>query len=110
MTLYKYVDLYLMLFDMTEEEAVRLPERACALNLETECAFAVSETKALFGDETGTGVKILEGLTDVCADSLLTVISPEEKKKYRYTEPDTAARFFATDRTALLEEVGAWRP
>ena len=95
---------------MTEEEAVRIPERARALNLEMECAFAVSETKALFGDETGTGVKILEGLSDVCADSLLMVISPEEKKKYRYTEPDTAARFFATDRTALLEEVGAWRP
>ena len=110
MTLYKYVDLYLMLFDMTEEEAVRIPERARALNLETECTFAVSETKALFGDETGTGIKILERLTDVCANSLLTVISPEEKKKYRYTEPDTAARFFATDRTALLEEVGAWRP
>ena len=53
---------------------------------------------------------ILRGLPDVDMDGLFSVISPEEKKEYRYTERDTMRRFFCADRETLLEEVGIWKP
>ena len=104
MTLYKYIDLYMLLHEMA------IPARAHALGLCTECYFAVSETVNLFGDESGAGMCILRGLPDVDMDGLFSVISPEEKKEYRYTERDTMRRFFCADRETLLEEVGIWKP
>lgn len=110
MTLYKYIDLYMLLHEMTMPAADAIAARAYALGLCTECYFAVSETVNLFGDESGAGMHILRGLPDVDMDGLFSVISPEEKKEYRYTERDTVRRFFCADREKLLEEVGIWKP
>jgi hypothetical protein len=33
------------------------------------------------------------------------VVSPKDKKLYRYKEPDVVKRFFAKNRITLLEEV-----
>lgn len=110
MTLYKYADIEMLLGEMTEQTAQRVVERAHALALCLPCRFAVAETASLLGDEGGAGAYILAGLADVAPEKLLSVISPADKKEYRYTETDASRRFFCADRESLLEEVGTWRP
>lgn len=110
MTLYKYIDIYMLLHEMTVTAAEGIAERARELELYQSCYFAVSETTALFGDEGDAGAHILSGLSGVDTDDLLSVISPEDKKRYRYTEKDAVCRFFCDDREKLLREVGTWKP
>lgn len=110
MTLYKYVDLYFLLSGMDICEADAILKRARELCLGRECVFAVSDTISLLGDETGMGAHILSGFPEQEKQSLFVVISPEEKKKYRYTQTDAVKRFFCSDRASLLKEVGTWTP
>ena len=110
MTLYKYVDLYFLLSGMDICEADAILKRARELCLGRECVFAVSDTISLLGDENGMGGHILSGFPEQEKQSLLVVISPEEKKKYRYTQTDAVKRFFCSDRASLLKEVGTWTP
>jgi len=110
MTLYKYIDIYMLLQEMTMTDADVIAVRARELGLCPACYFAVSETAALLGDESGAGRRILSNLSDVDKDELLSVISPEDRKKYRYTEKDAVCRFFCDDREKLLREVGVWKP
>ena len=104
MTLYKYIDLYLLLSGMSVAAAERIASRAAALGLEKECRYAVTETENLLAGESMAAKALLRALPMVPVEELLTVAAPAEKKWYRYTVSDAKERVFTAERAALLHE------
>lgn len=100
MTLYKYCDIYGLLGDLTEEDLLSLKVRARELHMERELLYCVDGVTSLLGFSCPL---LSVGLHTGDEIDFAQVISPEEKKTYRYTEKDVRKRFFAKDRTLLLE-------
>ncbi len=105
MTLYKYMDLYMLLEEMTEQDIRKLFARVRELEMEKICGFAILQTAELFDMEDAwlleQAGRALAGETDF----LHQVIAPKEKKLYRYDTTDITARFFLEERRADLKEV-----
>lgn len=104
MTLYKYIDLYLLLSELSVAAAERIASRAAALGLEKECRYAVTETESLLAGGGVAAETLLRALPMIPAEELLMVTAPAEKKQYCYTASDAKERFFAADRVVLLRE------
>lgn len=107
MTMYKYMDIYMLLSGADKDMTDRIFERARELSLEKMCAFAIIQTAALFDFDN---VHALSAARDILKDDLKfinTVVSPSEHKTYVYREKDVEKRFFSDNRRALLEEARA---
>ncbi len=103
MTLYKYVDIYFLLMQMSPRDIERIFYRAKKLQLEKICAYAILETANLFSFEEHMATKKAK-LVLKEKDFLLSVWSPQDRKVFLYKEKNTKKRFFAKDRKKLLEE------
>ena len=105
MTLYKYVDIYILLCKMSAADISRVFRCAEKLNLEKVCAYCILETADLFELKndavTAEALKVLA--TD--PDFRLTVFDPSLKKSYIYKTENTAARFFNENRIKDLREI-----
>lgn len=109
MSLYKYSDIYMMLYDgkFYGDRPEKLFERAKELNLTDVLCFAVMQTAELFGLDADKGDVI--SAAGHCINEneqiLHTVINPAEKKTYIYRQKDIRKRFFNDNRTSLLKEI-----
>ncbi len=105
MTLYKYCDIYMLLYNASKETVDCIFHRAKGLGLEKVCAFAVLQMSQLFTFQNRYAVDAAECELKDDPAFLHAVVSPGEKKEYLYTEKDVRERFFAQNRKALLKEV-----
>lgn len=104
MTLYKYSDIYLLLSQMSDLDAMEIFGRARVLGLTDICAYAVFSAAELFSMEERAAVGWSREILSARPDLLRTVVSPKEKKYYLYPDSDIVARFFDEDRAAHLQE------
>jgi hypothetical protein len=105
MSLYKYMDIYLLMNRMTQQDAQRLFERAKELGMEQVCAFAILQTAELFVMEDSDALWQAEYILRDNKAFLHQVVSPQEHKIYQYQTEDISERFFMEDRAGDLEEV-----
>ena len=105
MTLYKYCDIYMLLNDASKEEVDFLFKRAEELLMEKVCAFSVIHTSNLFNFNNIYAVEIAEKILSQDPDFIHTIISPEQRMEYVFTEKDILERFYADDRNTLLKGV-----
>ena len=73
--------------------------------MEKICAFAVVQMSKLFHCSNVYAVMVAEDVLKNEPMFIHTVVSPKEKKTYIFTESDIEDRFFADNRTILLQEV-----
>ena len=110
MSLYKYCDIYYLMKDMTPEAIDEIVECAKRYNIEKECYCTLIQTKELF-DETNPVYDAIIGKFDISdPESADYVISPTDKKLFKYTERNAVERLFSENRCNLLKEVGEWNP
>lgn len=104
MALYKYCDIYMLLCGMTRERIHMMFCRAMELNMAEICCFAILQTAELFENVNQIAVSMAKGYLAENDGILHEVVSPKEKKIYRYTEKSVFDRFFDWNRKYLLEE------
>lgn len=110
MSLYKYCDIYMIMYELSIDTIDEIVECAKKYNVLNECYCALIQTKELFCEDNYSYdilIKKLDVQNDEIAD---IVISPEEKKLYKYIEKSVIERLFYHDRSKLLEEVAEWIP
>lgn len=105
MTFYKYCDIYMLLNELSEEDVVKLFARAKVLGMEKICGYAIVETAGLFDISDGKALREARKVLEEEPDFILQVVSPEDKKYYKYQTKDVTKRFFMRDRTEDLKEV-----
>jgi len=105
MSLYKYCDIYMLLYDLSDDAIGRIFTRAEELHMADICAFSILQTAQLFKSVNEAAVKAARRALGGSTDILDIVLSPKDKKLLRYTEPSVLERFFSRDSAALLEEV-----
>ena len=105
MTLYKFCDIYLQLCCLFNKDMDNIFQRAAELDMAEICACVILWTEALLPSENTHAIKLAKACLTDKKELLDLVIAPTEKKIYRYTEQDVYKRFFAPDRSCLLEEV-----
>lgn len=105
MTMYKYCDIYLLLCGTPKEQVADWFDRAKELGMEKVCAFAVMQMAKLFHFPYGAAVSIAERVLSSDPAFIHTVTDPKNKQEYVFSEKDIETRFFANNRTILLEEV-----
>lgn len=108
MTIYKYLDIYKLLSEMSHNDLDKIITTAIELNLEKECYYTVFEVKNLFPIVEDSAEIILKAFSEH-NDCIRQVIYPERKKLYEYQTIDTKTRFFAENRVEMLKEVGTWK-
>ena len=104
MTLYKYLDIYMLLCEYTDDDISEIFKRAGELGVADICACVILWTCDLMKHENRYAMKLSEIALTGKAEMLDTVVAPAEHKEYIYTEKDILKRFFAPDRTKLLTE------
>ena len=105
MTLYKYCDIYMLLFDMSEHTALKVFERAKNLGMEKICAYTILETMEIFEMNNAYTYKLAHESLNDDFDFRLRVISPSDKKTFMYQTKDASERFFMEERATDLKEV-----
>ena len=104
MTLYKYVDIYMLLQDYGKNNATVLFNRADELGLKDICACVIIWANELFDNIDSyihhIAVECLEN-----RDILYTVVDPAGKRILTYPEKNIKDRFFSENRMELLKEV-----
>ena len=105
MSLYKYMDIYLLMNRMTQQDVAKLFDRAKELGMEQICAFAILQTAELFEMEDSDVLWQAEYILRDNKAFLHQVISPQEHKIYQYQTEDISERFFMEDRAGDLKEV-----
>lgn len=105
MSLYKYMDIYLLMKRMTQQDVMKLFERAKELGMEQVCAFAILQTAELFVMEDSEMLWRAEYILRDNKAFLHQVVSPQEHKIYQYQTEDIFERFFMEDRASDLKEV-----
>ena len=100
MTLYKYCDIYALLFDLGKDTLKALLERSQEMQMENIFRYCMDSVERLFGRSF---CDTFEEQQASPAFDLDKVIAPGEKKTYRYVEKDVRKRFFSKNRMALLE-------
>lgn len=104
MTLYKYEDIYYMLSRMSYGDIAKTCNRAEELGLEKICAYAFLQAHELIGLEPYIVLWATMAMGND-REGLHTVVSPSDKKTFRYSQQDMVARFFDPHRELLLQEV-----
>ncbi len=105
LSLYKFMDLYLLTADYGKSAFDRLARRMKATGCEVECWYALTYTQTLFGIQNNALDEFLDAHTPDDPNLLHKVAKPDQKTVLVYTEKDLICRFFAPDRQALLKEV-----
>lgn len=105
MTLYKYCDIYMLLCELSESEGEQLFIRTKTLGMEKICGYAIAETAGLFDIFEGSALQEARKVLKKDPDLFLRVVSPEDKKTYKYQTKDVNKRFFMRDRTKDLKEM-----
>lgn len=105
LSLYKFMDLYLLTEEYGKPAFERLARRAKKVGCTDECWYAMIYTKALFGIRNPALDAFLDAVMPEDPSILLKVDRPELKTAMYYTDPDLITRFFAIDRKSLLREV-----
>lgn len=105
MTLYKYCDIYMLLNDAKKAHVDLLFERAKAIGMEKVCAFAVIQMSELFHFKNLYAVEVSLNVLGNDRDFIHTIVSPQEKKKYVFSEHNISERFFADNRKNFLKEI-----
>ncbi len=103
MTLYKFADIYMLLYDMERESLREIMARAKGMEMDKICAFAIVLTAALFTWHNDSALNIAKNVLKQDPLFIHTVMSPQEKKIYCYQNEDVEARFFAKNRKELLK-------
>ena len=110
MSLYKYCDIYYLMKDMTPKAIDEIVECAKRYGIEKECYCTLMQTKELF-DETNPVYDAIIGKFNISDPEIADyVISPTDKKLFKYTERNAVERLFSENRCNLLKEVGEWNP
>ena len=104
MTLYKYLDIYMLLCEYTDDDITEIFKRTGELGVADICACVILWTCDLMEHKNRYAMKLSEIALMGKAEMLDTVVAPAEHKEYIYTEKDILKRFFAPDRTNLLTE------
>lgn len=104
MTLYKYLDIYMLLYDCSDTEIDRIFNRALELGVSPIAACTIKWTCELFNCSFSHALMRAEEVLKEYPDISDTVAAPEEKKIYIYNEKDIRKRFFAPNRYKLLKE------
>lgn len=105
LTLYKFVDIYMQLCIFMNNGIDALFSRAAELGMAEICSCVILWTEALLPAHNTYAVEVARKHLAGKEYLLDLVVAPAEKKEYRYVEQDICERFFAPDRTTLLEEV-----
>lgn len=105
MTLYKFCDIYLLMFAFLPIEIDKLFCRAKELGAEAICSCVMLWTDALFQTATPQIQEYAKKNLDGRESILSEVIDPTGGRRLIYTEKDIRRRFFAGDRMKLLKEV-----
>lgn len=101
MTFYKYCDLYALLHDYNSERMDLLIQKATEQNLRTKLYYCLESLNAFYG----IPCPVFHDLSCDEINPVYRVVSPKDKKTFRYVEPNLVKRFFASDRVKLLKEV-----
>ncbi|MBE6799012.1 MAG: hypothetical protein E7525_04485 [Ruminococcaceae bacterium] len=105
MTLYKFTDIYMILKNFDDREISGVFQRAKELGLSEICACVVRWTVEIFVlDDLFLNECVNQNIAG--SEELLNkVVLPAERKIAEYSEHDIKRRFFADDRSKLLEEI-----
>ncbi len=105
MTLYKFCDIYMLTDMLSDSEINVLFFEARCLGVANICAYAIIMASKLFDMKNRYAVECAHEVLDGNEDILHRVISPSEKKTFKYMNENISERFFSDDRAALLCEV-----
>ena len=105
MTLYKYCDIYMLLDEMSSIETERVFEKAEKYNMKKECACAVLQTCALFGNCNAFAFQKSKNIISDDKNFIHSVISPGDNKVYVYKNKNIKERFYMDNRIENLREV-----
>ncbi len=105
MTLYKYLDISMLLQRFSEKTLSKIFERATEIGMAEQCAAVIIWTEDLL--PCGNKAALDRALTCIKGKKALlyTVFSPQEKKTYEYKERDIVKRFFSNDRIKMMGSV-----
>ena len=96
--------------NISSELIGEIVECAKKYGVEKECYCAILQTKELF-DEANPRYDILMDKLNISDPNIVDyVISPADKKLFKYTERNAVERLFSENRCNLLKEVGEWNP
>ena len=98
MTFYKFSDIKLLLESLSNDDTFYLIQRADELGLLGELAYALAHIRKF-------STNFVPRFDLKIGNELHTVIYPEKKKRFIYTEHDLIERFFSSNRASLLKEV-----
>ena len=105
LSLYKFVDLYLLLSHAEPDLCEQLLKTAESLDLTAACAYALAGTIQLFDMRNAALLRLSERLCRMHENILDVVIDPAGGKRYVYTI-DFMQRIFSSYRQKYLKEVG----
>lgn len=105
LSLYKFVDLYLLLSHAEPDLCEQLLKTAESLDLTAACAYALAGTIQLFDMRNAALLRLSERLCRMHENILDVVIDPAGGKRYVYTI-DFMQRIFSSHRQKYLKEVG----
>jgi len=105
LSLYKFLDIYMLVFELSEEDCVFLYSRICDLCLFNECYYSLVYINALFAIlNDSLYFTMLELSLNADGYVMSKVISPENGKIYIYNEHNLVNRLFDFNRKNKLEE------
>lgn len=102
MTLYKFCDLYFLLYDIDDKKSDEFFRRAEELGLDKICAYAIIATYEMFEIKSEYLLMKSRKVLENDIEFMHRVYSPKEKTSYMYVEDSIFKRFFADDRKAML--------
>ncbi len=102
MTLYKFCDLYFLLYDIDDKRADALFRRAKQLGLDKICAYAIIATYEMFEIKNKYLLVESRKVLENDKEFMRRVYSPKEKTSYMYVEDSVLKRFFADNRKEML--------
>ena len=105
MTLYKFCDIYTYLNDMTFIDVNNLFIKAKKFRILEICSCVIFWTSQFFENINSYAYIYSKQFLSGSENILNTVISPSDKKTYRYIEKNVTERFFNKNRMEILEEV-----
>lgn len=103
MNLYKFCDIYALLYDRDPRQNDALIERVRELGTQEACCYAVYAVKELLGIPKAAE-QLLECLKPEDTAFLHEVITPHDRGRAVYLQKDIKKRFWTTDRRTLLKE------
>lgn len=105
MSLYKFCDLYLLLYAYTLQDYDVLAEKAEAYGMLSQCYYALEATRALLQIEDPMLLGFLARICPADSSVMDRVIDPSGKREFLYKVTNIRRRFFTKNRESLLEEV-----